>query len=195
MRRAVLTRRCASALLAAVAARQGFLLRPTHAIEVPVRSEQEMLGRQLYSTRPPPTSQTYGQQLSDAIPIKSDGFGRDPESKGGIIEMKALWKLKRRVPDSGGAGGGGAGGAGTFTYAGRIRVNRRAENSAAGTSRRTADASIEGEIIELIKGGQPKGGSERKVGTFSAELERDLTAAEDEASGTPEAMQMTVTGQ
>ena len=124
--------------------------------------------------------------------IKSDGFGRDPESKGGIIEMKALWKLKRRVPDSGGAGGGGAGGAGTFTYAGRIRVNRRAENSAAGTSRRTADASIEGEIIELIKGGQPKGGSERKVGTFSAALERDLTAAEDEASGTPEAMQMTV---
>ena len=27
--------------------------------------------------------------------IKSDGFGRNPEGTGGIIEQKALWKLRR----------------------------------------------------------------------------------------------------
>jgi hypothetical protein len=236
--RAPVGRRCASALLAICLCStyqdlSGLPYSRSSAIEVPVRSEQEMLERQLYSPAPP-TTQSYGQQLSDAIPIKSmrgvwsvrekfdgrpayfgiltfrgpttattedkgqvvysgeateglgpwiiksDGFGRDPENKGGIIEMKALWKLRRRPID-----GGGGGVAGTYTYSGRIKVNRRAENRD-----RLPDASIEGDIIELINGGKPKGGSERKVGTFNAVLERQLTTAEDEASGAPEALLM-----
>ena len=60
-------------------------------------------------------------------------------------------------------------------------------------------ASIEGEIIELVNGGKPKGGSERRVGTFFAKLERRLTAAEEAAAsadsaasgGAPEALQVT----
>lgn len=95
--------------------------------------------------------------------IKADGFGRSPAGKvGGAIERKALWKL-RRGPD------------GTFTYSGRVTVVSYASD---GLPR----ASIEGDIVQLIAGGKPKGGSERKVGTFRAVLERRLSAAEEEAS-------------
>ena len=57
------------------------------------------------------------------------------------------------------------------------------------------DASVDGEIVQLINGGKPKGGSERIVGKFRATLLRRLTAAEEEASadsaaagGAPEAL-------
>ena len=60
------------------------------------------------------------------------------------------------------------------------------------------DATIEGEIIQLLRGGKPKGGSEEKVGTFRAVLERRLTAAEEAAAtdsaaagGRPEALEVT----
>lgn len=43
------------------------------------------------------------------------------------------------------------------------------------------DATISGDIVELIDGGKPKGGSERKVGTFQAVLQRSLAASEDSA--------------
>ena len=110
--------------------------------------------------------------------IKADGFGRSPEGKvGGAIERKALWKLRR-------------GQSGTFQYAGRVAV---ASYRADGLPR----ASIEGDIVQLINGGKPKGGTERKVGVFKAVLERRLTAAEEQAStdsaaagGQPEMLQM-----
>mmetsp|Transcript_13942 Transcript_13942/g.45322 ORF Transcript_13942/g.45322 Transcript_13942/m.45322 type:complete len:173 (-) Transcript_13942:69-587(-) len=112
--------------------------------------------------------------------IKADGFGRSPAGRvGGAIERKGLWKLRR-------------GAAGTFTYAGRIVVTSYAADG-------LPVASIEGEIIELVNGGKPKGGSERRVGTFFAKLERRLTAAEEAAAsadsaasgGAPEALQVT----
>lgn len=93
--------------------------------------------------------------------IKSDGFGPNPEGAGGIIEQKALWKLRR-------------GEAGTFTYAGRVAVP-----SFTGSR---PNAFISGDVIQLIDGGRPKGGSERAVGRFEAKLLRLLTA-EDEGEG------------
>ena len=93
--------------------------------------------------------------------IKSDGFGRNPEGTGGIIEQKALWKLRR-------------GDAGTFTYAGRVAVPSFTGDR--------PDAFISGDIIQLIDGGRPKGGSERVVGRFEATLLRLLTS-EDEGEG------------
>jgi hypothetical protein len=191
------------------------------AIEVQQRSEQERLARQLYA--PLPAVQAYTQQISDAISIKSlrgvwslretrgalketgelvfrgsameergrvtyagqaasgsgpwiikaDGFGRSPTGDGGVIEQKALWKLRR------GAGG-------QFQYAGRVNV--------AGRTNGLPDATIEGDIIELVDGGKPKGGSERKVGQFRARLERMLTAEEESAaseSGPVEAVRVT----
>ena len=111
--------------------------------------------------------------------IKADGFGRAPAGKvGGAIERKALWKLRR-------------GQGGTFTYAGRVNVLAYGADG-------LPDAFIEGDVIELVNGGKPKGGSERKAGTFRAVLERRLTAAEEAAAtdgaaagGAPEALQVT----
>ena len=39
------------------------------------------------------------------------------------------------------------------------------------------DAFITGEIIELINGGKPKGGSERRVGSFRAVSSAELNAS------------------
>ena len=77
--------------------------------------------------------------------IKADGFGRSPSGKvGGAIERKALWKLRR-------------GSGGTFTFAGRVNVaSYRAPDG-------LPDAKITGNIVELIAGGKPKGGSEKVV--------------------------------
>ena len=179
------------------------------ALEVQSRSEQERLAQQLYA--PLPAVQAYTQQISDAISIKTlrgvwslretrgaleetgellfrgsdmeergrvaysgqaasgsgpwiikaDGFGRSPTGNGGVIEQKALWKLRR-------------GAEGQFQYAGRINV--------AGRKNGLPDATIEGDIVELVNGGKPKGGSERKVGQFRARLERMLTAEEESAT-------------
>lgn len=93
--------------------------------------------------------------------LKSDGFGRSPVGKGGIIEMKALWKLRR-------------GSEGTLVYSGRAAVTSFSGDR--------PNAVIKGPIVQLINGGKPKGGSEKKVGSFEAELTRFLTAAEEEAS-------------
>lgn len=93
--------------------------------------------------------------------LKADGFGRSQTGVGGIIEKKALWKLRRGTE-------------GTFTYAGRINVP-----SFTGTR---PDATIEGPVVQLINGGKPKGGSEKKVGRFEANLERFLVAAEEDAA-------------
>lgn len=199
---------------------------PTFALQVAERSEEERVGRALYAA-PAPEIQSYASQVDAAISIKSmrgvwilkesyddrnkvgttgrlffrgaemeqkgtvayegentagrgpwiikpDGFGRSPRGVGGVIEQKALWKLRRS-------------GAGVFTYAGRVNV---------GASR--MDARVEGDIIELLNGGKPKGGSERRVGTFVATLERKLTAAEETAStdsasagGAAQALQVT----
>jgi len=116
--------------------------------------------------------------------IKADGFGRSPAGKrGGAIERKALWKLRRRSSASEPAR--------AFTYAGRINVASYAPDG-------LPDARIEGEIIELFGGGKPKGGSERAVGKFQATLERRLTAEEEAAmtdsaaaGGQPEVMSLT----
>ena len=94
--------------------------------------------------------------------IKADGFGRSPRGVGGAIERKALWKLRR-------------GAEGTFTYAARINVAGYAPDG-------LPDASIDGDVIQLINGGKPKGGEERVVGTFRATLLRRLTAGEEQAS-------------
>lgn len=191
-----------------------------------MRSEQEQLSNKLYSSQVPQVV-PYQQQVSEAITIqsmrgiwslqetiggqrtigrlifrgaefeergtvsydgsagagrgpwiiKADGFGRSPRGVGGAIERKALWKLRR-------------GSLGTYTYAGRVNVLRYLADG-------MPDAYIEGDIIELIKGGKPKGGSERKAGSFRAVLERRLTNAEEEAStdsaaagGQPEALNM-----
>ena len=114
--------------------------------------------------------------------IKSDGFGRLPTGKGGMIEQKALWKLRR-------------GSEGTFQYSGRVRVVGYAVDG-------FPDASIEGDLIQLINGGKPKGGSERKVGTFYAKLERPLNPEEEQAAtdsaaagGRPEALQLNAVGE
>ena len=94
--------------------------------------------------------------------IKPDGFGRSPTGVGGAIERKALWKLRR-------------GASGTFTYAGRVNV-------AGYDNTGLADAAVDGDIVELINGGKPKGGSERIVGKFRATLLRRLTESEEAAS-------------
>ena len=165
-----LTRRAASALITAALCKAP----PAPAIEIPERTEQQRLEQSLYAA-PAPVVQSFRQQVSDAISIRSmrgvwslreisssgsvktgtmtfrgavtedkgsvsytgdavsgrgpwiikpDGFGRNPNAKGGMIEQKAIWKLRRS-----GEGGG------TYTYAGRIDV--------------TAAPKIEGEIIEL----------------------------------------------
>ena len=64
-------------------------------------------------------------------PSKADGFGRSPSGKkGGAIERKALWKLRRGA------------GKGTFTFAGRVRVaSYRADG--------LPEATIAGDIVEL----------------------------------------------
>ena len=93
--------------------------------------------------------------------IKPDGFGRSPTGVGGAIERKALWKLRR--------------GASGFTYAGRVNV-------AGYDNTGLADAAVDGDIVELINGGKPKGGSERVVGKFRATLLRRLTESEEAAS-------------
>jgi hypothetical protein len=111
--------------------------------------------------------------------LKSDGFGRSPTGKGGAIEQKVLWKLRR------GAGG-------TFTYAARVNVASYGPDG-------LPDASVDGEIIELVNGGKPKGGYEKKVGTFRAVLKRQLRPEEEEAvvsdgaaaGGAPQALQLT----
>ena len=193
------------------------------AIEVASRSAQEQLERALYGTGAP-EMQSYQQQINDAVSIrtmrgvwqlrefpmaggsptvgtltfrgagteakgtvayaglpdapngrgpwviKPDGFGRSPRGAGGVIEQKALWKLRR-------AGS-------SYTYAGRINVGAN-----------PMDARVQGDVIQLINGGKPKGGSEKKVGTFDASLQRLLTQEEENAStdsaaagGKPEAL-------
>ena len=79
---------------------------------------------------------------------------------------------------------------GTYIYSGRVNVASYALDG-------LPDATIEGDIIKLIKGGKTKGGSEEKVGTFRATLQRRLTAAEEEAAtdsaaagGQPETLQV-----
>lgn len=226
-----MARRMATSLVAAAAVS---FIAPRHdsrafEIEIPGRTNQERLEKQLYAA-PAPTVVPYTQQVNDAITIqtmrgvwqfresfttptradktgiltfrgaefdergtvtysgvsgsgrgpwiiKADGFGRSPSGKvGGAIERKGLFKLRR-------------GQAGTFTYAGRIHV--------VGYDARDGlpDATIEGDIIQLINGGKPKGGREDKVGTFRAKLERRLTVAEEGAAtdsaaagGQPEAL-------
>ena len=115
--------------------------------------------------------------------LKADGFGRSKTGRGGVIEQKALFKLRRPPAD-------GAKFAGTFTYEGRVNVP-----SYTGPK---PDATLAGPITELINGGKPKGGSERRVGRYEAQLLRLLsdddesTAAYDSAAagGAPEAMQV-----
>jgi len=205
----VLTRRIATrALLAAALSQNAFLPLPANALKVAERSEEERLAISLYGNGQPDV-QSFTAQVSDAISIrtmrgvwtlkesytagstttgrlifrgadaadrgtvayegdgangrgpwiiKSDGFGRSPRGQGGIIEQKGLWKLRR-------------GSAGTFAYAGRINV---------GAS--PLDAVIKGDIVQLINGGKPKGGSEKKVGKFEATLERKLNADEETAA-------------
>ena len=108
--------------------------------------------------------------------LKADGFGRSQTGVGGIIEKKALWKLRRA-------------GEGTFTFAGRVNVPS--------FSGARPDAKIKGDIVQLINGGNTKGGSEKQVGRFEAELVALLTAADEEASvdsaaagGAPESLRM-----
>ena len=102
--------------------------------------------------------------------LKADGFGPNPEGKpGGIIEQKALWKLRR-------------GSSGTFQYAGRLYVPSYTGDK--------PDASIEGSVVELINGGKPKGGSEKVVGKFEASLSRLLTAEDEGEGGASEAIQV-----
>lgn len=110
--------------------------------------------------------------------LKADGFGRNPNGKGASIEQKALWKLRR------------SDGGGTYTYEGRVKVPPYSGDQ-------PTRALVEGPIVELINGGKPKGGSERKVGRFEAELTRLLTADEEDAAidgfaagGAPEAMRV-----
>ncbi len=114
--------------------------------------------------------------------LKADGFGRNQMGKGGVIEQKALWKL-RRPAASGGTFSG------TFTYEGRVNVPSY-------TGLRP-DATVEGPIVELINGGKPKGGSERRVGRYEASLLRLLTDEDEQASidsaaagGAPEALKV-----
>ena len=207
---AVASRRAATFIAAALVSRIG-IGSSSAALEVQQRSESEVLANKLYGT-PPPTVVPYQQQVNDAITIqsmrgmwqleerlkgsdavgelffrgaeqeergsvsyvgqagsgrgpwiiKADGFGRSPRGVGGAIERKALWKLRR-------------GSAGTFTYAGRVNVVGYFADG-------MPDATVDGDIIELVNGGKPKGGSERKVGTFHATLRRRLRASEEEAS-------------
>jgi hypothetical protein len=114
--------------------------------------------------------------------LKADGFGRNPMGPGGVIEQKALWKLRRPATSAGLF-------AGTFTYEGRVKVPSY-------TSWRP-DATVEGPIVELVNGGNTKGGYERRVGRYEATLLRLLTEEEEKASsdsaqagGAPEAMKV-----
>lgn len=199
--------------------------RSAHGITVPERPELQRIQQQLYS--PLPERQTYQQQLSDAIRIKSmrgvwelretdstgrvregrlifrgaeteqrgrvtyegdaapgrgpwilkaDGFGSNPTGRGGIIEQKALWKLRR-------------GDEGTFTYSGRLNVPSYTGDK--------PDATIGGQVVQLINGGKPKGGTEKVVGKFEASLRRLLTAEDERAAvdseasgGAPEAIEL-----
>lgn len=107
--------------------------------------------------------------------LKPDGFGRNPNGQGGIIESKALFKLRR-------------GAQGTYTFASRVSV------------RAGSPFSVEGDVVQLINGGKPKGGSERKVGRFVGEFERALSPAEEVAAtdsaasgGAPEALRVVCT--
>ena len=88
-----------------------------------------------------------------------------PSGRGGVIEQKALWKLRR-------------GEAGTFAYAGRVSVREVAS---------MADARVEGPIIQLINGGKPKGGTEVSMGRFEAVFQRLLVASEEAAASDTEA--------
>ena len=114
--------------------------------------------------------------------LKADGFGRNPMGPGGVIEQKALWKLRRPA-------GNGSIFAGTHTYEGRVTVP-----SYTGSR---PDATVEGPIVELVNGGNTKGGYERRVGRYEATLLRLLTEEEEKASsdsaqagGAPEAMKV-----
>ena len=177
--------------------------------EVPERSVSD---ESLLYAAPPPTVVPYQQQVQDAITIQSmrgvwqlreefrgqpDAFvgklyfrGATTEERGGVAyegdaangrglrvikpdkadrppasaapTAKALWKLRR-------------GASGTFTYAGRVNV-------AGYDNTGLADAAVDGDIVQLINGGKPKGGSERVVGKFRATLLRRLTESEEAAS-------------
>ena len=218
-------RMAARALFVAAIGRSTFPPLPAGALKVAERSEEERLAISLYGNGEPDV-QSFSTQVSDAISIKtmrgvwsfketyssgatttgqlifrgadasdrgtvtyesegaksgrgpwiikSDGFGRNPRGQGGIIEQKGLWKLRR-------------GSAGTFAYAGRINV---------GAS--PLDAVVKGDIVQLIDGGKPKGGSEKKVGKFEASLQRKLNAGEEtaatdsaESGGAVQALQVT----
>lgn len=107
--------------------------------------------------------------------LKADGFGRSQTGKGGVIEKKAIWKLRRAE--------------GTYTYAGRVNVPS--------FNGQRPDAVIEGPVVQLINGGKPKGGSEKQVGRFQAKLIDLLTEADEEAAvdsaaagGRPESLQL-----
>lgn len=93
--------------------------------------------------------------------LKPDGFGRSPTGKGGIIEQKALWKLRR-------------GAQGTLVYAGRVSVSNFVGDR--------PDAVVRGPVVQLINGGIPKGDTEKTVGRFEAELLRFLIAGEELAA-------------
>lgn len=198
---------------------------PAHGVTIPERSELQRIQQQLYS--PLPEMKTYQQQISDAIRIKSmrgvwelretdsggkarvgrlvfrgaeteqrgrvtyegdaargrgpwilksDGFGSNPTGTGGIIEQKALWKLRR-------------GDEGTFTYTSRVNVPSYTGNM--------PDAIMSGQVVQLINGGKPKGGTEKVVGKFEASLQRLLTADDERAEvnseasgGAPEAIEL-----
>ena len=109
--------------------------------------------------------------------LKSDGFGRSVTGNGGIIESKGVWKLRRGM-------------AGTFTYEGRVTVTSYDSDN-------YPVMRIEGPVVELVNGGKPKGGSERKVGRFVAKFIRRLNGWEEDAQfdsqaagGAPEEMQV-----
>lgn len=96
--------------------------------------------------------------------MRADGFAKNPLGKGGVVRNSALWNLRRDE-------------LGVFAYFGLVKVD--------GFTRGRADAIVEGEIIKLVKGGNPnavKGGYEKKVGTFTANLRRLLTEEENDAS-------------
>lgn len=216
---------CRRVLLLAGAALWSTPLSPAHGVTIPERSELQRIQQQLYA--PLPEMKSYQQQISDAIRIKSmrgvwelretessgkvregrlvfrgaeteqrgrvtyegdaapgrgpwilksDGFGSNPTGRGGVIESKALWKLRR-------------GDEGTFTYTSRVNVPSFTGNK--------PDAIMSGQIVQLINGGKPKGGSEKVVGKFEASLQRLLTDDDERASvdseasgGAPEAIEL-----
>lgn len=97
--------------------------------------------------------------------MRPDGFAKAPlGSEGGVIQNKARWNLRKSL-------------SGVFVYAGVVKVD--------GFTKGRPDAVITGEVVQLIKGGDPngaRGGYERKVGTFSANLRRLLTEEEYDAA-------------